>query len=318
MVACRMTKPIHQHQPVLLAEAIDNLGIKPDGVYVDATFGRGGHSKVVLSHLGPTGRLLAMDKDPEAIACANQHFSSDKRFAIYHGSFAALKTFVKNQNVAGKVDGILFDLGVSSPQLDNPERGFSFQQSGKLDMRMDSSSGLDAATWIATVSETDLANVLYEYGEERFSRRIARAIVTARTETPIVTTQQLAEIVAKAHPAWEKGKNPATRSFQGIRIFINQELDDLKQGLEQALEALNVGGRLLVISFHSLEDRIVKHFIQHHERGDDHLPARLPVKHVDHTARLRRLGRAIKPSSEEVERNPRARSAVLRIAEKQS
>ncbi len=317
MVACRMTNTVHQHQPVLLAEVITHLGIKPDGIYIDATFGRGGHAQAVLGCLGPTGRLLAMDKDPEAIACANQHFSSDKRFSIYHGSFAKLKTFIENQQVTGKVDGILFDLGVSSPQLDNPERGFSFQQSGKLDMRMDSSSGVDAATWIESVAESELANVLWEYGEERYSRRIARAIVAARVEAPIATTQQLAEIIAKAHPAWEKGKNPATRSFQAIRIAINHELDDLKQGLDQALEALNVGGRLLVISFHSLEDRIVKHFIQHHERGD-HLPARLPVKHIDHAPRLKRLGRAIQASAIEVARNPRARSAVLRIAEKQS
>jgi 16S rRNA (cytosine1402-N4)-methyltransferase len=317
MVACRMTDIIHSHQPVLLAEAINYLAIKADGVYMDATFGRGGHAQAILRHLGPTGRLLAMDKDPEAIACADQHFSSDKRFSIYHGSFATLESRVKNQNLEGKVDGILFDLGVSSPQLDNPERGFSFQQSGKLDMRMDFSSGVDAATWIQTVSESELAQVLWEYGEERFSRRIARAIVAARIEAPITTTQRLAEIIAKAHPAWEKGRNPATQSFQAIRIAINQELDDLKEGLKQALEVLKVGGRLLVISFHSLEDRIVKHFIQHHERGD-HLPARLPVKHQHHAAKLKRLGRAIKPSIEEVSCNPRARSAVLRIAEKQS
>jgi 16S rRNA (cytosine1402-N4)-methyltransferase len=317
MVACRMTKVTHQHQPVLLAEVLQHFMIKPDGVYVDATFGRGGHAQAILNHLGPTGRLLAVDKDPEAIAYADQHFSSDKRFSIHHGSFTDLKAVLSKQNLDGKVDGILLDLGVSSPQLDNPERGFSFQQSGKLDMRMDSSSGIDAATWIASVSEPELANVLWEYGEERFSRRIARAIVTARTEAPITTTAQLSEIVAKAHPAWEKGKNPATRSFQAVRIFINRELDDLKQGLDQALDALSVGGRLLVISFHSLEDRIVKHFIQHHERRD-HFPAKMPVKFSDHLPRLQRVGRAIKASQLEVERNPRARSAVLRISEKQS
>lgn len=317
MVACRMTKETHQHQPVLLAEVLENLMIKPDGVYVDATFGRGGHAQAILGSLGPTGRLLAMDKDPEAIAYANQHFSSDKRFSIYHGSFAELKTFLVKENVYGQVNGILFDLGVSSPQLDNPARGFSFQQSGKLDMRMDSSSGMDAASWIESISEEELANVLWVYGEERFSRRIARAIVLARTEAPITTTQQLAEIVAKAHPAWEKGKNPATRSFQAIRIAINRELDDLKEGLEQALEGLCVGGRLSVISFHSLEDRIVKQFIQHHERAD-HFPARLPVKYTEHARRLKRVGRAIQPTVAEVDRNPRARSAVLRIAEKQS
>jgi 16S rRNA (cytosine1402-N4)-methyltransferase len=317
MVACRMTKAIHQHQPVLLAEVIDNLLIKPDGVYVDATFGRGGHARAILDCLGPMGRLLAMDKDPEAIAHACQHFGSDKRFSIHHGSFASLATILQALQLNGKVDGILFDLGVSSPQLDNPARGFSFQQIGKLDMRMDTSSGVDAATWIQQISEQELANVLWEYGEERFSRRIARAIVAARQETPITTTQQLAGIIAAAHPAWEKGKNPATKSFQAIRIAINHELDDIQQGLEQALEALQIHGRLAVISFHSLEDRITKHFIQHHERGDN-FPARLPVKHRDHQPRLKRAGRAIKPSLREVEQNPRARSAVLRIAEKQS
>lgn len=317
MVACRMTKLVRQHQPVLLAEVIDNLSIKADGVYVDATFGRGGHSESILEFLGPTGRLLAMDKDPEAIAYANQHLSSDARFSIHHGSFASLATVLKSQNLYGKVNGILFDLGVSSPQIDNPARGFSFQQSGKLDMRMDLSSGIDAATWIQQVSEEELARVLWEYGEERFSRRIARSIVAIRQETPITTTQQLAEIVSAAIPAWEKGKHPATRSFQAIRIAVNRELDDLKEGLEQALEGLSKYGRLLVISFHSLEDRIVKHFIQHHERGD-HFPARLPVKHIEYQPKLKRLGRAIQPSVGEVANNPRARSAVLRIAEKQS
>lgn len=317
MVACRMTKTLHQHQPVLLAEVVENFSIKSDGIYVDATFGRGGHARAILDCLGPTGRLTAMDKDPEAIAYAYQHFSSDPRFSIYHGSFADLQSCLHQQNLFGKVDGILFDLGVSSPQLDNPERGFSFQQSGKLDMRMDSSSGIDAASWLATVSEQALANVLWEYGEERYSRRIARAIVTARAEEPITTTARLAEIVSAAHPAWEKGKNPATRSFQAIRIAINQELADLEKGLEQALQALCVGGRLLVISFHSLEDRIVKHFIQHHERGD-RFPAKLPVKQSEFAPQLKRIGRAVKPSEVEIARNPRARSAVLRIAEKQS
>lgn len=317
MVACRMTKANYQHQPVLLAEVINHLAIKADGIYVDATFGRGGHSGAILKHLGSQGRLLAMDKDPEAINYARQFFSSDKRFSIYHGSFAQLKKFLIQENVFGKVDGILFDLGVSSPQLDDSSRGFSFQHIGKLDMRMDSSKGVDAASWLEQVSEKDLADVLYEYGEERYSRRIARAIVTARKETPIVTTQQLAEIVSAAHPAWEKGKNPATRSFQAIRIAINHELDDLRLGLEQALEGLKKCGRLLVISFHSLEDRIVKHFIQHHERGDM-LPARLPVKQADFQPKLKRLTRPIHPSVEEVNTNPRARSAVLRIAEKQS
>lgn len=315
MVACRMEDRVNQHQPVLLAEVIANLAIQTDGIYVDATFGRGGHAQAILNKLGPHGRLLAMDKDPAAIAHARQQFADDPRFTIQHSSFATIEKFLRNQDIFGKVDGILLDLGVSSPQLDDPERGFSFMREGKLDMRMDSSHGIDAATWLANVSEQELAKVLWEYGEERFSRRIARAIVTARQETPIATTTQLAEIVAAANPAWEKGKNPATRSFQAIRIAINHELDDLHQGLKDCLEALKVGGRLLVISFHSLEDRIVKHFIQDHERGEQ-FPVGLPIKHDSIRPRMKRLGRAIKPSAQEISVNPRARSAVLRIAEK--
>jgi 16S rRNA (cytosine1402-N4)-methyltransferase len=315
MVACRMNDLSNLHQPVLLAEVIANLVIKPDGVYVDATFGRGGHAQAILNQLGPTGRLLAMDKDPEAIACAGQLFAGDSRFSIHHGSFATLQKFLQTLDLMGKVDGILLDLGVSSPQLDDPERGFSFMREGKLDMRMDSSRGEDAATWIAKVPEQELAKVLWEYGEERFSRRIARAIVTFREHTPIVTTTQLAEIVAKAHPAWQKGKNPATRSFQGIRIAINSELEDLEKGLKQSFDALKIGGRLLAISFHSLEDRLVKHFIHDHERGEQ-FPAGLPIKQALIQSKMKRIGRALKASEQEVTFNPRARSAVLRIAEK--
>ncbi len=317
MAACHMKEVAYQHQPVLLAEILQNLAIKPHGVYVDATFGRGGHAQAILNQLGSTGRLLTMDKDPEAITYAKQHFSHEKRFTIEHGSFASLKNFLSKQNLLGKIDGILFDLGVSSPQLDDPERGFSFMRAGKLDMRMDSSRGMDAATWLATVREQDLANVLWELGEERFSRQVARAIVEIRKQTPITTTTQLADIVKKAIPKWPKDKHPATRSFQAIRIFINQELDDLKQGLDQSLEALSIGGRLLVISFHSLEDRLVKRFIQYHERGDQ-FPAGLPIKHEMQRQRLVHIARAIKPSSGEILNNPRARSAVLRIAEKLS
>lgn len=317
MVACRMEEKENLHQPVLLAEVIDQLAIKADGVYVDATFGRGGHSQAILNQLGPSGRLIAMDKDPEAIVYAHHAFEHDKRFVIKQGSFAKLKTFLESQQLVGQVDGILFDLGVSSPQLDNPERGFSFLRPGKLDMRMDSTAKLDAASWIASVSEAELANVLWEYGEERFSRRIARAIVTARQVEPITTTTQLAGIIAEAHPAWQHGKNPATRSFQAIRIFINHELDDLQQGLIQSLDVLKIGGRLLVISFHSLEDRIVKHFIQEQERGQS-FPAGLPIKQENIKTRMKRRGHAIKPNEQEIESNLRARSAVLRIAEKLS
>lgn len=315
MVACRMNEEINKHLPVLLTEVLENLAVKPDGIYFDATFGRGGHADAILSQLGPAGRLFAMDKDPEAVAFARQRFASDSRFVIQHGSFADLDKVLMQFGLQGKLTGILFDLGVSSPQLDNPVRGFSFMRDGALDMRMDSSSGTDAAAWIARVTEQELATILWEYGEERYARRIARAIVTARQETPITTTKQLAEIVARAHPRWQKGKNPATQSFLAIRIAVNHELDDLQKGLEHSLEALVVGGRLLVISFHSLEDRMVKRFMQHHERGDE-FPAGLPIKQSRCQARLKRLGRAIKPSEQEVATNPRARSAVLRIAEK--
>ena len=317
MAACRMEDIAHQHQPVLLAEVIHHLAIKPDGIYVDATFGRGGHADAILNALNPTGRLLAMDKDADAMAYARKFFANEKRFAIQHGSFADLKSFLINQNVYGHIDGLLLDLGVSSPQLDDPDRGFSFMRNGKLDMRMDSSSGVSAAEWIADIDEETLATVLFEYGEERFSRRIARAIIAARQQKPITTTHELAEIIAAAHPAWQKGKHPATRSFQAIRIAVNQELDDLQHVLEQSVAALNVKGRLLVISFHSLEDRIVKHFMQDHERGEE-LPAKLPVKHLHHQPIFKRVGRAIKPSEQEMNMNPRSRSAVLRIGEKLS
>lgn len=317
MVACRMSDIKEQHQSVLLAEVLSALHLQPNGIYIDATFGRGGHSQAILNQLNSYGRLFAMDKDPQAIAYAKKYFSHDKRFTIYHGSFTDLKKLALEHNIVGKICGILFDLGVSSPQLDDPTRGFSFLHSGKLDMRMDSSRGVDAATWIASISEHDLATVLWEFGEEKHSRRIARAIVNARKDKPITTTQQLADIIKLAHPAWQKGKNPATQSFQAIRIAINHELDDLTCGLDHSLEVLAIGGRLAVISFHSLEDRIVKHFMQHHERADS-FPAKLPIKQSAFCSRLKRLGRAIKPSEKEVLMNPRARSAVLRVGEKLS
>ncbi len=317
MVACRMKEEFNLHQSVMLAEVMENLAIKPDGVYLDATIGRGGHAQAILQQLGPTGRLLAMDKDPEAVAYASQHFSHDKRFTIQHGTFAELQHFVAKQNVSGKISGILFDLGVSSPQLDNPARGFSFMRTGKLDMRMDSSQGMDAATWIAKVSEKELAEVLWTYGEERYARRIARAIIAAREAEPIVTTTQLADIVAKAIPAWQQGKHPATRSFQAIRIAVNHELADLELGLAQGLEVLSVGGRLLVISFHSLEDRLVKQFMQYQENREE-IPANLPIKHADIKIHFKRIGHAIKASMQEIAENPRARSAILRIGEKLS
>ncbi len=315
MVAVRMIEETNKHLPVMLQEVVDNLALKTDGVYVDATFGRGGHAAAILSKLGPNGKLIAFDKDPIAVAFAKQRMGSDPRFTIFHGSFSTMQKQLEKLNYFGKVSGILLDLGVSSPQLDEAERGFSFMREGNLDMRMNTEEGIDAAEWIAKVEEQELAKVLFEYGEERYGRRIARAIVEKRKELPITTTKQLADIVSAAIPRWEKGKHPATRSFLAIRIAVNQELEDLKKGLTQSLEALEQKGRLLVISFHSLEDRIVKRFIQTGERGED-FPAGLPIKYDRYRPSMKRVGRAIKPSEQEVAENPRARSAILRIAEK--
>lgn len=318
MAACRMNE-FHQHVPVLLNEAVQCLVLSPKGTYVDATFGRGSHSQAILDRLNADGRLIAFDKDPDAVAYAKQHFSHDKRFTIVHTSFARMQQCLDELNLSGHVDGILFDLGVSSPQLDNPERGFSFSREGKLDMRMDTTQGQDAMQWIAEVGEKELADVLWQFGEEKFSRRIARSIVATRAETPITTTAQLADIIKFATPKPKKphDKHPATRSFQAIRIAINQELTDLQQGLAQALEVLTIGGRLSVISFHSLEDRLVKQFIKQHEKGKE-LPRGLPIKGNQFDARLKSIGKPIKPNLQEVNLNPRARSAILRIAEKLS
>lgn len=317
MAACRMSDNLEKHIPVLLREVIANLVTTADGIYVDATFGRGSHSQAILDQLNPQGRLIAFDKDPEAVAYARQHFAHDARFSILHASYAELENSLRSLDLVGKVQGILFDLGVSSPQLDNPARGFAFSKAGKLDMRMDTTRGEDAASWIARIDETELANVLFQYGEEKFSRRIARAIVAARAEKPITTTDQLAAIIDGAVPFRQPGKHPATRSFQAIRIVINQELVELEQALAQALRVLQPRGRLAVISFHSLEDRIVKQFIQQHEKGQD-LPRGLPIKAREFKAQLKSLGKAIKPDLQETKQNPRARSAILRLSEKQS
>jgi 16S rRNA (cytosine1402-N4)-methyltransferase len=315
MVTGHATMTYDTHQSVLMTEVMDGLNLKADGIYIDATFGRGGHAQVILNSLGPTGRLLALDKDPDAITYACLHFSKDPRFSIKQGSFTQLISLVTELNLLGKIDGILFDLGVSSPQLDNPDRGFSFLRAGKLDMRMDNTQDIDAATWIARTDEKTIADVLWQYGEERHSRRIAAAIVKAREVNPIETTDQLAAIIAAAHPAWQKGKNPATQSFQAIRIAINHELDDLQQALQQSMTALSIGGRLVVISFHSLEDRIVKQFMLNESRHDD-LPSDFPIKHDSSSLRFKRVSKAIKASATETESNPRARSATLRIGEK--
>jgi len=303
------------HHPVLLDEALRALAIKPDGIYIDGTFGRGGHSQAILARLGSNGRLLAIDKDPAAIQAASEELVADQRFTIQRGSFAMLKRMVMQAGLAERIDGILLDLGVSSPQLDDADRGFSFLKEGSLDMRMDPDSGQSAAHWLAGASEQEVAKVLKEYSEERYARRIARALVKARSERPIQTTKELAGVVAGANPKWEQGKHPATRTFQAIRIFINRELEELDAALEQAVEVLAVGGRLAVISFHSLEDRRVKRFIQREARGGD-IPSDLPLMQEQLSIRLRPVGKAVRPGEEEVADNPRARSATLRVAER--
>lgn len=303
------------HQAVLLQESIDGLAIKANGIYIDGTFGRGGHSQAILAQLSAQGRLIAIDKDPKAIEFAKEHFNTDPRFQIYQGSFANLLEFAKQANVYQKIDGILLDLGVSSPQLDDAERGFSFMQAGPLDMRMDMHQSLDAASFINQAKLDDMARIFWEYGEERFSKRIARAIIDARANSPIVTTTALAEIIKQANPKWEKHKHPATRVFQAIRIHINNELEDLKKGLHEAFEVLAKGGRLAVISFHSLEDRIVKQFMRNLEKGQT-IPLDIPIRAEEIITTFKRVGKAIKPSNEEIKHNIRSRSAILRIGEK--
>lgn len=305
------------HQTVLLHEAVAALNIKESGCYVDGTFGRGGHSQLMMQAMGPEGRLLAIDKDLAAIESGQRLFANDNRFIIEQGSFAMLNQLADRHGLTGKVDGLLLDLGVSSPQLDSAERGFSFMHDGPLDMRMDTTNGMSAAAWLARAEEHEITRVLKTYGEERFAKRIARAIVAARQEAVIETTGQLAAIIAQANPVKEPGRNPATRSFQAIRIFINRELDDLSDCLDQVLRVLAPGGRLVVISFHSLEDRMVKRFMRDHARGDD-FPPGLPVTKDQLSPRLKLIGKAIRPSASEVSQNPRARSAVLRIAERPS
>ncbi|MFN3234701.1 MAG: 16S rRNA (cytosine(1402)-N(4))-methyltransferase RsmH [Gammaproteobacteria bacterium] len=303
------------HVPVMLKEALEGLAIKPDGIYIDATFGRGGHSGKILEALEAQGRLIAIDHDPEAAKVAKERFGNDKRFHLCQGTFAHLANFAQQCDVVGKVSGIFFDLGVSSPQLDNPERGFSFLHDGPLDMRMNPDEGISAAKWLSHVKEKTLVHVLKEYGEERFARRIANAIVTTRRMEAITTTKKLAGIIAGAVPTRERGKHPATRSFQAIRIFINKELEYLQSALAQSIDLLETGGRLAVISFHSLEDRIVKNFIREQSRGKA-IPKGVVLMESQIEKALRAIGKAQKPSADEVRLNSRARSAVLRIAEK--
>ncbi|MGL6253437.1 MAG: 16S rRNA (cytosine(1402)-N(4))-methyltransferase RsmH, partial [Billgrantia desiderata] len=284
------------------------------GAYLDGTFGRGGHSRAILERLSPQGRLLAIDRDPQAIAEART--LTDSRFVIEQGEFANLAEIARRHDLFGKLDGVLLDVGVSSPQLDDPERGFSFLRDGPLDMRMDPTRGESAADWLARASEAEIAQVFKAYGEERFAKRLARAVVTRRLDKPFLRTGDLAEVLKTAHPAWEKGKHPATRAFQALRIHINAELEQLDAALAGALEALAPGGHLVVISFHSLEDRRVKRFIREHVRGDSDLPRGVPVREDQLARRLEMLGKAQRPSAAEVDANPRARSAVMRAARK--
>ncbi len=303
------------HRPVLLAEALAALNLCPGGRYVDATFGRGGHAAALLAALGPEGRLLALDRDPAAARCAVERFGGDTRFTFVRAAFGRLAEVIAERGWSGRVDGILLDLGVSSPQLDDPARGFSFNQDGPLDMRMDPTAGSSAAEWLDRIDEIELGRVLAEYGEERFHRRVARAVIAARRQAPVATTKQLATIVAAAVPTREPGKHPATRAFQAIRIAVNDELRELRTALPQAVRALAAGGRLAVISFHSLEDRVVKQFIREQARGRE-LPLDLPVAGPPTGMTLRLVSRATRPGAAEIAVNPRARSALLRVAER--
>lgn len=304
------------HVTVLLDEAVKSLVSDPDGRYVDGTFGRGGHARLILESLSENGQLVAIDKDPQAVRVANELAAEDARFAIEHGSFSEVEKYVEARSWRGAT-GILVDLGVSSPQIDDAERGFSFMNDGPLDMRMDITSGISAADWVAQVEESELIRVLREYGEEKFARRIAAAIIREREVAPISTTGRLANVVAEANPSWEKHKHPATRAFQAIRIEVNQELNDLELFLENACKALSVGGRLVVISFHSLEDRMVKRFMKKMAKGDEPPPG-VPVLESDITRRFKLMSKAMKPSKQEIDRNPRSRSAVMRVLEKLS
>ena len=303
-----------EHITVLLNEAVEACVTDPDGIYVDGTFGRGGHSRLLLSRLSEKGRLFGFDKDPEAIRTGQALESEDSRFRMITGSFAELQQQLQAAGI-DKITGLLLDLGVSSPQLDDAERGFSFLRDGPLDMRMDPTSGESAAEWVARASAEEMATVFREYGEERFGKRMAAAVVKAREEEPLTRTIQLAEILKAANPAWEKHKHPATRAFQGIRIHINNELRDLEVILDQSVDVLQENGRLVVISFHSLEDRLVKRFIRRQEQGIK-IPKGLPVPDTELGRTMKKIGKAIKPSKNEVGDNVRARSAVMRVAER--
>ena len=310
-----MSNAEYQHITVLLNEAVDALAVREDGIYVDGTFGRGGHSRLILSRLGSQGRLIVFDKDPQAIEAAQKLAEQDGRVTVVHDGFSSFQTTLDKLGIE-EIDGALFDLGISSPQIDDSARGFSFRFDAPLDMRMDPTRGMSAAEWIATASEQDLHEVIKNYGEERFSRQIARAIVAQRTESPIDTTRKLAQLVAQNVRTRERGQDPATRTFQAVRIFINRELEEVEAVLPQVMGRLKQGGRLAVIAFHSLEDRIVKQFVKKYSQHPP-LPRWAAVKEADlPLPPLKAVGKAIKPGVEETASNPRARSAVLRVAER--
>lgn len=304
------------HLSVLLEESLDALNIKPDGIYLDATFGRGGHSRAILSRLNDNGRLIALDRDPQAIQAA-QALSDDARFQIVHTPFSALADVAADLGLSGKLDGILMDLGVSSPQLDDAERGFSFMRNGPLDMRMDPTRGISAAEWLNHADEEEIADVIKTYGEEKFGKRIAHAIVNVRQTTPFTHTAQLAKVIDEAVPVKDKFKHPATRTFQAVRIYINSELEEIKTALDAAVKVLAPEGRLAVISFHSLEDRLVKRFMRDKSQGMK-VPKGLPLTDAQLNAGklVDLVGKAIKPSAAEINANTRARSSVLRVAQK--
>ena len=310
-----MSNAEYQHITVLLNEAVDALAVREDGIYVDGTFGRGGHSRLILSRLGSQGRLIVFDKDPQAIEAAQKLAEQDGRVTVVHDGFSSFQTTLDKLGIE-EIDGALFDLGISSPQIDDGARGFSFRFDAPLDMRMDPTRGMSAAEWIATASEQDLHEVIKNYGEERFSRQIARAIVAQREESPIDTTRKLAQLVAQNVRTRERGQDPATRTFQAVRIFINRELEEVEAVLPQVMGRLKQGGRLAVIAFHSLEDRIVKQFVKKYSQHPP-LPRWAAVKEADlPLPPLKAVGKAIKPGVEEIASNPRARSAVLRVAER--
>jgi 16S rRNA (cytosine1402-N4)-methyltransferase len=306
---------VDEHSAVLVDEALDALDVTADGIYVDTTFGRGGHTARILEALGPGGRVLALDRDPDAIAAGRARFHDEPRLTLVQSPFSALAAVLSRTAPGRACDGVLFDLGVSSPQLDRAERGFSFRQAGPLDMRMDTSHGEPVAAWLARAGVEEIRSVIAELGEERFARRIAQAIDARRRQAPLATTLELAEVVSAAVPTREPGRHPATRTFQALRMHVNDELGELERGLDAAHAVLAPGGRLAVISFHSLEDRRVKHFMQRHSTVDPRL-ARLPIVPPEAAPTLRRVGRKIRPGAPEIALNPRARSAVLRVAER--